>query len=102
MGVIIGALGLGDVDNFLGCDAEALRRHLGRNPTVTLGEEEALIKAHRNFAQVAGAQGAAAEAEMARRDDRDEIVAELAAAGVDAGAFADVADGMLDGLGAHR
>jgi hypothetical protein len=33
---------------------------------------------------------------MARRDDRDEIVAELAAAGVNAQQFADVADGLLD------
>ena len=58
---------------------------------------EALVSARRNFAQVAGASGTANEAEMARRDDRDEVVAELAAAGVNAAEVADVAEGLLEG-----
>ena len=42
IGTLIKALGLGDVDNFLACDVDALLLHLRRITTVTLGEEEAL------------------------------------------------------------
>ena len=55
--MLIGSLGFADVDNFVSCDAAALRRHLARNQTATLAEEEVIVSAHRNFQQIAGAVG---------------------------------------------
>eukprot|EP00966_Prymnesium_polylepis_P058917 1365465-Prymnesium_polylepis.1 len=59
---LLGALGLGDVDNFVRANADALRRHLSRMGSVSLGEEEALVAAHANFAQVVGTAGTSAQA----------------------------------------
>ena len=35
IGTLIGALGFGDIDNFVVCDEEVLRRHIARNTSVT-------------------------------------------------------------------
>jgi hypothetical protein len=93
---ILGTLGIADVDNFVACEPEALRRHLGRNPTATLGEEEALIAARTHFAQAVGAAGMRNEVAGDRHDEAAEIVAELEAAGLSVDRYRDVADGLLD------
>ena len=92
---ILGSVGIGDIDNFVACDGEALRHHLRRNGTVTLGEEQALIAAQVYFSQSVGAHAVVNERASDERDDVDEVRAEMEAAGMCVANFADVAAGLL-------
>ena len=95
---LFAALGFADVDNFVTCDPDALRRHLGRNTTITLGEEEALVGAHKHYGQALGPRAAAMEAAGERADDRSEVEQTLRDCGLNPENFADVADDVWSGI----
>ena len=91
--MLIGSLGFADVENFVSCNGDALRRHLGRNPTITLAEEEVLVSAHRNFQQVVGAVGERQERAADGPDVAADMLGALEASGLAMESFRDVAHG---------
>ena len=91
--MLIGSLGFADIENFVSCNGDALRRHLGRNPTITLAEEEVLVSAHRNFQQVVGAVGERQERAADGRDVAADMLGALEASGLAMENFRDVAHG---------
>ena len=72
--------------------------HLGRNTTITLGEEEALVGAHKHYGQALGPRAAAMEAAGERADDRSEVEQTLRDCGLNPENFADVADDVWSGI----
>ena len=89
--MLIGSLGFLDVDNFVSCDAAALRRHLARIQTINLAEEEVLMAAHRNFQQVAGVVGEQAEEAAEGADVSADLRASFEGSGLALENFRDVA-----------
>ena len=77
----------------MSCNGDALRRHLGRNPTITLAEEEVLVLAHGNFQQVVCAVGERQERAADGSDVAVDMLGALGASGLPMENFRDVAHG---------